>query len=114
MKTAKEVLIDSKTFTIITCCDCGNETSVKGRCTNAKAKAAVERKCKPCNPVTRQGGTNWWSQFGLKKNPYVYGPMPRLRTSVRWRIEEARKMGWLAWYWVDEYTEQRMNSASGT
>ena len=114
MKTAKEVLIDGKRLAIITCCDCGNETSVKGRCTNAKAKAAVERKCKPCNPVTRQGGTNWWSQFGLKKHPYVYGPMPRLRTSVRWRIEEARKMGWLAWYWVDEYTEQRMNSASGT
>ena len=26
MKTAKEVLIDGKTFTHITCCDCGNET----------------------------------------------------------------------------------------
>lgn len=112
MKTAKEVLIDGKTFTHITCCDCGNETSVKGRSTTAKAKAAVERKCKPCKPVTRQGGTNWWSQFDLKKNPYVYGPMPRKRTSERWRLEEARRMGWLAWYWVDEYTDQRMKSVT--
>ena len=114
MKTAKEVLIDGKTFTHITCCDCGNETSVKGRSTTAKAKAAVERKCKPCKPVTRQGGTNWWSQFDLKKNPYVYVPMPRKRTSERWRLEEARRMGWLAWYWVDEYTDQRMKSVTGT
>ena len=108
MKTTKEVLIDGKMFTRITCSKCGNETSVKGRCTTVKAKAAVERKCKPCNPVTRQGGSNWWSQFGLKKNPYVYGPMPYKRTAERWRLEEARRMGWLAWYWVDEYTSERL------
>ncbi len=108
MKTAKEVKRDGRTFTLITCCDCGNQTGVNGRSTSQKAQATIERKCKPCNPVTRQGGTNWWSQFGLKKNPYVYGPMPRLRTSERWRIEEARQRGWLAWYWNDEYTEQRL------
>ena len=38
---------------------------------------------------------------------YVYGLMPRMRTSQRYRIEEARRMGWMAWTWDDEYTEQR-------
>ena len=32
--------------------------------------------------------------FFLKKNPGVYGPMPGLRISLRYRIEEARRMGW--------------------
>ena len=108
MKTAKEVLRESRTFTSITCCDCGNETSVSGRISSRRAQQAIERQCRTCSPVKRQGGTNWWSQFGLKKNPYVYGPMPHKRTSERWRIEEARKMGWLAWYWVDEYTQERL------
>ena len=108
MKTAKEVLRDSRTFTSITCNACGNQTSVVGRMTSQKALQAVERQCSVCNPVVRQGGTNWWSQFGLKKNPYVYGPMPHKRTSERWRLEEARKMGWLAWHWVDEYTQERL------
>ncbi len=48
MKTAKEVKRDGRTFTLITCCDCGNQTSVKGRSTSQKAQAAIERKGKPC------------------------------------------------------------------
>ena len=110
MKTVKEVKRDGKSFTLMTCSNCGNQTRVKGCSTSQKAQASIERKCKPCNPVIRQGGTNWWSQFGLKKNPYVYGPMPRLRTSERWRIEEARQRGWLAWYWNDEYTKERLGA----
>ena len=43
----------------------------------------------------------------IDKNPYVYGPLQRLRTSERYRIEEARRMGWMAWTWDDEYTEER-------
>jgi hypothetical protein len=107
MKTGKEVLDGTRTLTIITCTVCGNQTSVKGRSTNVKAQAALSRKCRPCNPVIRQCGSSWWSQFGLTKNPYVYGPMPRLRTSEQYRIQEARQRGWLAWYWVDEYTDER-------
>ena len=78
------------------------------RATTDERCPLVERQCSVCNPVVRQGGTNWWSAFGLRKNPYVYGPMPYKRTSERWRLEEARKRGWLAWYWVDEYTGQRL------
>jgi len=37
--------------------------------------------------------------------------MPRLRTSERWRLEEARRMGWVAWYWKDEYKEQRAGNS---
>ena len=31
----------------------------------------------------------------------------RLQTSTRYRIEEARRMGWMAWTWNDEYKEER-------
>ena len=108
MKSANEFMRENRAFTLITCNDCGSETSVPGHMTSQKAQQAIERNCRACNPVVRQGGTNSWSEFGLKKNPYVYGPMPHKRTSERWRLEEARKMGWLAWHWVDEYTEVRM------
>lgn len=108
MKKAKEILEGKQTFTIITCQDCSTQTSVPGRMTTRKARQALERNCRTCNPVVRQGGTSWWHQFGLSKNPYVYGPMPRKRTSERWRLEEARLRGWLAWYWVDEYTADRV------
>jgi len=111
MKSAREEKRDGRAVTLITCGDCGNEITVQGHMTCLQAQRAIERKCRPCNPVTRQGGTNWWSQFGLKKNPYVYGPMPRLRTSERWRIEEARQRGWLAWYWNDEYTSERLGKS---
>ena len=110
MKTAQEVLNGNRTLTLITCTNCGNQTLVKGRSTNGKAQAALSRKCRSCNPVIRQGGNNWWSKFGLTKNPYVYGPMPRLRTSERYRLQEARQRGWLAWYWVDEYTDERLST----
>ena len=33
--------------------------------------------------------------------------MPRMRTSERDRMEEARRMGYMAWTWNDEYAEQR-------
>lgn len=114
MKTAKEVVDGKRTVTIITCQECGNHTYVPGRITTKKAQHAISRDCRQCNPVIRQGGTNWWHQFGLSKNPYVYGPMPRKRTSERWRLEEARQRGWLAWYWVDEYTNERLKGAQGS
>ncbi len=33
--------------------------------------------------------------------------MTRLRTSQRYRMEEARRNGWMAWVWCDEYQEER-------
>ena len=76
---------------------------------DVEAQAALGRPCGACNPVrnplVNQG---WWLEFGLDRNPYVYGPMPRLRTSVRYRLEEARRMGWTSWCWQDEYTKDRL------
>ena len=33
----------------------------------------------------------------------MYGPMPRLRTSRDYRMQEASRQGWMAWTWDDEY-----------
>ena len=72
------------------------------------AKAAMERTCKVCSPPQNlPNNQGWWLEFGLDKNPYIYGPMPRLRTGLRYRMEEARRMGWMAWVWHDEYEEDR-------
>ena len=108
MKTAKEIKVNNQTRTVIECTLCGATTHVKGGIDTKRSKAAIERFCGSCSrpkPIRISGG--WWHEFGLKNNPYVYGPMPRMRTSQRYRIEEARRMGWMAWTWDDEYTEQR-------
>jgi hypothetical protein len=52
--------------------------------------------------------------FGLTSNPYVYGPMPRMRTGLRYRMEEARRRGWMAWTWADEYAAERRGIPVGT
>ena len=49
---------------------------------------------------------NWWAKFNLKVNPYIYGPMPWKRTSIRWRREEASR-GVRMWIWKDEMTADR-------
>lgn len=108
MKTAEEIYVDNRVRTVMTCSVCGATTHVKVGIDTKTAKSAIERSCGVCNPLknplVNQG---WWLQFGLDRNPYVYGPMPCLRTSVRFRLEEARRMGWIAWTWIDEYTEER-------
>ena len=72
------------------------------------SKAAIARSCKACKPPQNLPiNQGWWLEFGLEKNPGVYGPMPRLRTGHRYRMEEARRMGWMAWVWKDEYEEDR-------
>ena len=109
MKSAKQVERNGRTITQITCLDCGRVTEIKGKISSKESRRAIQRDCATCNPPRKkQGGTGWWRQFGLKKNCYVYGPMPHKRTSERWRLQEARERGWLAWYWVDEYTDQRI------
>ena len=108
MKTAKEIYVDNKVRTVMECSVCGATTHVKAGIHTKTAQAALERPCGVCNPVrnplVNQG---LWLEFGLDCNPYVYGPMPRLRTSTRYRIEEARGMGWMSWTWNDKYKEER-------
>ena len=87
---------------------CGITTHLKAGINTKTALAALELSCGACNqcsnPLVNQG---WWLAFGPDRNPYFYGPMPRLRTSTRYRIEEARRKGWIAWTWSDEYKEER-------
>ena len=107
MKIAKEIKVNNRVRAFIECSLCGSTTHTNAGINAKTSKAAIERSCgacMPCNPLVNEG---WWNEFGLDKNPYVYGPMPRSRTSQRYRIEEARRMGWMAWTWHDEYEEER-------
>ena len=56
--------------------------------------------------------SNWWSELGLKTNPYVYGPMPWKRTSLRASMLEARQTGKLAWVWKDGQEARRFHGYS--
>ena len=98
MKTAQEIYVGNRVRTVMECSVCSATTHVKAAIDTKTAHAALKRPRGACNPVRNplinQG---WWLEFGLDHNPYVYGPMPRLRTSVRYRLEEARRMGWMAW-----------------
>ena len=107
MKTAKEIYVDNKVRTVMECSVCGTTTHVKAGIDTKTSKDAIERSCRACSAFKGLINEGWWKEFGLKKNPYVYGPMPRLRTGLRYRIEEARRMGWMAWTWKDEYEEER-------
>jgi len=81
--------------------------------TSQKAQQAIERKCKPCNPACAMEGLTGVVSLNLKTKPYVYGLMPRKRTIDLWRLKEARRMGCSAWYWVDDYTDQRLGKERG-
>ena len=108
MKTAKQIKINNHTYTVTECSVCGATTRIKGSLDTKAVRKALERSCGTCNPIRNHlQGVGWWLAFNLESNPYVYGPMPRLRTSKRYRMEEARRMGWMAWTWNDEYQEER-------
>ena len=108
MKIAKQIYVDNRVRTLIECTHCGCTTHIKAGTHTKTSQAAIERPCKACNPAQNPlNNKGWWHDFGLDKNPGVYGPMPRLRTSLRYRLEEARRMGWMAWSWEDEYKEER-------
>jgi hypothetical protein len=108
MKKANQIKVNNRVRTVNTCSDCGATTHIKAGINTKTAQQAIERSCKTCNPtqlpLNKQG---WWLEFGLDKNPYVYGPMQRLRTGRQYRIEEARPMGWMAWTWNNEYSSER-------
>ena len=108
MKTAKEIKIDGRTYTVFECQNCGSTTRTTGRQTTKQAQAALTRECRSCLPVRfGRSSAGWWKDLGLFKNPYVSGPMQYKRTGERYRLEEARWMGWVAWTWQDQYTEER-------
>ena len=107
MKKAKEIKVNNRVRTIIECSLCGATTHTNAGIDTVTSKAAFERSCGACMPRNPPVYEGWWKEFGLKKNPGVYGPMPRLRTGRRYRMEEARRMGWMAWTWHDEYEEER-------
>ena len=107
MKIAKEIYIDNRVRTVIECTPCGATTYIKAGINAKTSKDSIERSCTHCRPRPPFVYEGWWKEFGLKKNPYIYGPMPRMRTSDRYRMEEARRMGYMAWVWKDEYAVER-------
>ena len=112
MKTANQIYVDNKVKTKITCSGCGSQTHVNCGVNTKTVKDAVNRSCRTCNPQTFSAvNVGWWKEFGLDSNPYVYGPMPRLRTGREFRMKEARSMGWMAWTWDDEYKEERKRAS---
>ena len=114
MKTAKEVKINNRTYTELHCTSCGAATRVKAGLATKTTRQAMARRCGSCAPRNKLCGTGWWLSFGLPSNPYVYGPMPRMRTGLRYRMEEARRRGWMAWTWTDEYAAERRGIPVGT
>jgi len=97
MKTGIQIKADNHTQTVITCSDYGSTTSVKAGIDTKTARDATQRPSRACNPIhNHHYGQGWWIQFGLKRNPNVYGPIPRLRTSCDYRTQEARRMRWMA------------------
>ena len=114
MKTSKEINIAGLTYIVFECQECGAATREPGRQTTQKAQTALNRVCRSCSPVRfGRSPDGWWHNFGLTKNPYVYGPMLRKRTSERYRLQEARQLGWVAFMWQDEYTDERKGIAKG-
>jgi len=108
IKTVKEIKVNNRVRTLLECTSCGATTYVNTGKDTKTAQTAIGRSCKVCSPPQNLPKVEgWWKQFGLKKNPGVYGPMPRLRTGHRYRMEEARRMGWMAWTWHDEFEEER-------
>jgi hypothetical protein len=110
MKQANQVKVTNRTITILTCAKCGHETKPVGGINTKRVQAAMSRSCKACTPTRGTFNANgWWKEFGLDSNPYVYGPMLRKRTSQFYRMQEARRMGWMSWSWVDddEYKDER-------
>ena len=113
MKTAKEIYVDNKVRTVLECTLCVSTTYVKAGIDTKTSKDAIEQSCRACSPPQNLPlNQGWCKEFGLRKNPYIYGPMPRMRTSERYRMEEARRMGYMAWVWKDEYAEERKESQS--
>ena len=111
MKTAKQIKANNRVRTVIECINCGATTYTNNGINSKTSQRAIQRSCKICTPIhNRLCGQGWWLAFGLDKNPYVYGPMQRLRTGRQYRLEEARRMGWMAWTWKDEYSEERKGS----
>ena len=111
MKTARQIIVNNRVCTVIKCNNCGALTFTNSGIATKTSQRAIQRSCRACKQSLKPKLlTSWWKELGLDKNPYVYGPMQRMRTSERYRLEEARRMGWMAWTWNDEYSEERKGS----
>ena len=87
MKTAKEIYVDKRIRIVLKCTLCGSTTYVKAGIDTKTSKDAIKLSCRAFTPFKGIINESWWKEFGLKKNPYVYGPMPRLRTEVKYRTK---------------------------
>ena len=60
MKTAKEIKVENRTHTQLTCTSCGAVTHVKAGIGTKTAKDALDRRC---GPVSRNhlAGCGWWT-----------------------------------------------------
>ena len=114
MKLAQQTYEDNKVLTLVTCSNYGAGTKATGTLASKAVERCLDRPCRKCNPQTPRHNESWWKKFGFESNPYVYGPMPRLRTGQRYRIEEARRMGWMAWTWDEEYKDERKGTSAET
>ena len=111
-KQLKDARVNNHTQTVIACSDCGAKTHVKAGIDTKTAKDAIQRPCGACNTIhNHHCGQGWWIQFGLKRNPCVYGPLQRLRISRDYRMQEARRMGWVSRTWGDEYKLERIETS---
>ncbi len=82
MKISIETKVNNRVRTAIGCSEGSKKTYVICKIDTKKAKTAIERSCRTCSPPKRvPTNEGWWKEFGLDKNSYVYGPMPKLRTS---------------------------------
>ena len=80
MKTAKEIKVENRSHTQLTCTSCGAVTHVKAGIGTKTTRDALERHCGSCEPRHHLAGFGGWTAFGLDSNPYMYALMPRLRT----------------------------------
>ena len=104
----EQIKANNRVKTVIECTICGVKIIVKAGVDTKTSKAAIERPCGICNPIHNHlCGQGCFLDFSLHSNLYVYGPMQRLRIGRQYRMEEARRNGWMAWTWDDEYSEER-------
>ena len=94
MKIAKEIYVDNRVRTVIECTMCGSTTYVKAGMDTKTSKDAIERSCTNCRPRPPFVYEGWWKEFGLKKNPYIYGPMPSVPVrGIAWRRRDVWDIG---------------------
>ena len=73
--------------------------------TNNRVRTVIE--CTLCQCRTRSTTHIGGMTLVYRKEPWCLRTHARLRTSLRYRLEEERRMGLMAWTWNDEYKKER-------